>query len=143
MDHNEKIAVDRLAQDDQGEGKKIVDRKKELKKSFKEDKPQVGIYQIKNTKNNKVLVASSLNLKTINGAIFQLKMGSHKNSTLQDDWKKYGEECFLFEILEVLKQESDDRLDIKRSLAEMEERWLEQLQPYDERGYNVRKVVTK
>ena len=44
-----------------------MDRKKELKQQFKEASVEAGVYQILNTVNNKVLVGSTLNLKTING----------------------------------------------------------------------------
>jgi len=45
----------------------MMDRKKELKLKYKETKPQAGVYQIKNTRNQKIFVGSTMNLKTLNG----------------------------------------------------------------------------
>jgi hypothetical protein len=101
---------------------KNMDRRKELIQQYKEMKTEAGVYQIKNTKNQKVLVVSTPNLKTMNGKPMMLCGGGHKNKKLQEEWDKFGEETFVFEVLEVLK--------------ELEKKWLEKLQPYGERGYN-------
>lgn len=113
-----------------------MDHKKELIQRFKEIKSQAGVYQIKNTKNQKILVASTMNVKTINGKLFSLKMGSHENKSLQKDWNEYGEESFVFEVLEELKEKEDPYFNAKKALKTLEEKWLDQLQPYGERGYN-------
>ncbi len=47
-----------------------TDRKKELKLQFKETKPQAGVYRITNTRDQKMFVSSTLNLKTLNGVKF-------------------------------------------------------------------------
>ena len=43
-----------------------MERKKELKQQYKETAIEAGIYQIKNTANNKVFVGSTKNFKTLN-----------------------------------------------------------------------------
>jgi len=43
----------------------MMDRKKELKRLYKEIEIEAGIYQIRNTKNGKILIESTPNLKTI------------------------------------------------------------------------------
>ena len=58
------------------------------------------------------------------------------NNLLQEDWNKYGEKAFVFEVLEVLKEKEEGFSDIKEELKKLEEKWLEKLQPFGERGYH-------
>ncbi|MEE6451177.1 GIY-YIG nuclease family protein [Gottfriedia acidiceleris] len=116
-----------------------MSRKKELKMQYKETKVQAGIYQIKNIKNQKLFIVSTKNLKTINGKKFELEAGSCTNKTLQQEWNEYGKESFVFEELEILKEEDISPLGIKGDLKKLEEKWLEKLQPYGERGYHTGK----
>jgi hypothetical protein len=113
-----------------------MDRKKELMQQYKEMKKDAGVYQIRNTKNQKVLVASTADLKTMNGKLFQLQMGSHKNGLLQQEWNEYGQDAFAFEVLEVLEEKKDGFFDKKYELEKLEDKWCGKLQPYGERGYN-------
>lgn len=121
------------ANDTEGEA---MDRKKELKQLYKEMKTEGGIYQIRNTKNNKVFVTYTPNFKTINGRRGMLAGGVHKNRQLQEEWNQYGSEAFVFEVLEVLKEKEEGFFDRADELKKLEKKWLEKLQPYDDRGYN-------
>lgn len=113
-----------------------MDRKKELQQQYREMKKEGGIYRIRNTQNEKVLVEATPDLKTINGKRFQLRMGSHMNRELQQDWNRYGEDAFAFEILEVLKEKTEGYFDRPGELKKLKEKWLTKLQPCGERGYN-------
>ncbi|WP_028402642.1 GIY-YIG nuclease family protein [Ectobacillus panaciterrae] len=113
-----------------------MDRKKELKQLYKETKIEAGVYQIKNTQNQKIFIGSTRNLKTLNGVKFTLEMGGHLNKTLQNEWKHFGEDAFIFEVLEILKKNEAGYFNEKKELEKLEEKWLDQLQPYGERGYN-------
>lgn len=114
-----------------------MDRRKELQMQYKEIKTVAGVYQIKNTKNQKVFIASTRNMNSLNGKRFTLQMGTHENKQLQEEWKQYGEAAFVFELLEPLKIEKDDPyFNEKEALGKLEEKWLEEQQPYGERGYN-------
>jgi DNA-binding CsgD family transcriptional regulator len=113
-----------------------LDRRKELIQQYKEMKTEAGVYQIRNTKNQKVLVIATPNLKTMNGRRHELRLGSYKNQQLQEDWNKYGEESFAFEVLEVLKKKEDGYFDEKDELKKLNEKWCQKLQPYGENGYN-------
>ena len=115
-----------------------MERKKELKQLYKEMKSEGGVYQIRNTINQKVLVVSTPNLKTINGRRLQLADGSHQNKQLQEEVKQYGAEAFVFEVLEVLEEKEEGSFDKAEELKKLEKKWLEKLQPYEERGYNKR-----
>ena len=112
------------------------ERKKELKKQYQEMGVEAGIYQIRNTFNNKVFVGSTRNLKTLNGKVFQLNNNSFINRGLQEDWIKCGAQSFVFEILEVLEKKTEGYFDEKSELKKLEEKWISQLQPFGERGYN-------
>ena len=114
---------------------------KELKKQYKQTVLPMGIFQIKNLVNGKIFLGSSKNLKgKLNSIKFQLEMGSYINKELQKDFNEYRENNFLFETLDLLEPKEDPGYDYSDDLNTLEEMWLEKLQPYDEKGYNKRKV---
>lgn len=100
----------------------------------------MGVYQIRNLQNDAVWVNSSLNLPgSFNGDRVKLNGGFHPARRLLPDWKEFGEENFVFEILEEVQPRSDPGYDYKADLEFLEDLWLENLAPYDESGYNERK----
>jgi group I intron endonuclease len=113
-------------------------RKKELKREYKLNHRPMGVYQIRNMVNEKVLIGSSLNLPGIfNRHKSQLKAGNHQNGALQAEWNEFGGENFAFEILdEITPKEGRDH---REELAFLEDLWLEKSQPYEDRGYNEKK----
>jgi excinuclease UvrABC nuclease subunit len=113
-----------------------MERKKELKQFYKEIPIEAGVYRIKNSKNEKILIGSTRNIKTLNGVKFSLENGVHTNKKLQEEWKHFGKESFTFDILEILKKKDDVYFNEKEALEKLEEKWVEQLQPFGERGYN-------
>jgi hypothetical protein len=115
--------------------------KKELKREYKQNHRPMGVFQIYNLVNNKVLVGASLNLPGIlNRHKFQLTAGIHPNRTLQSEWNEWGSKNFAFEILDELQPNPDPNHDYSADLAFLEDLWLEKLEPYDDRGYNERKL---
>ncbi|MFD0679232.1 MULTISPECIES: GIY-YIG nuclease family protein [unclassified Paenibacillus] len=112
-----------------------MDRRKELVQQYKEIKTEAGIYQIKNNINQKILVASTNNLRSLNGKTLMLKLGSHRNQQLQKEWNEFGEAAFMIEVLEVLVKK-EGYFDEKDELKKLEEKWLQELKPYGDRGYN-------
>ena len=112
--------------------------RKELNQEYMKRVKPAGVFQIKNTANGKVLLGSSLNLEgPLNGHRFMLKIGSHHNKVLQQEWNEYGEEHFLFEILETVKVKDDPNFNLRDELTLLEMIWLEKLQPFGEQGYNL------
>ena len=112
--------------------------RKELNREYKERVKPAGVYQVKNIANGKVLLGSSLNLEgPLNRHRFMLKIGSHTNKALQKDWDELGPDQFVFEILEEVKRKDDPSFNLKDELTLLEMIWLEKLQPFGERGYNV------
>lgn len=120
---------------------KTMDRRKELIQQYKEMKTEAGVYQIRNTKNQKIFVVATPNLKTINGRRIELQRGGFRNDQLQEEWNQYGEDAFVFEVLEVLEEKEDGFFDKTGELKKLEKKWLEKLQPYGDRGYNKEKAT--
>ncbi len=64
-----------------------------------------GIYAIRHIESGKVYVGSASNIsKRWSRHRKDLRMGIHKNKHLQAAWSKYGEEAFVFEILELTSE---------------------------------------
>lgn len=116
--------------------------RQDLKREYKERKKPAGVFQIKNTANGKVLLGSSLNLEgSLNKHKFTLTHGSHINKPLQRDWDAYGPDKFLFEILEVVRVKDTPGFSVEDELTLIEQIWIEELQPFGDRGYNQGKKV--
>ena len=111
--------------------------KKELKNQYKQVLPPMGIYQIKNSLNEKIFIGSAKNLHgKSNSYKFQLDSGLHINKELQEDYSKYGEANFTFEILDQLEPKDDPAYKYDDDLKTLEELWIEKLQPFGAKGYN-------
>lgn len=117
-----------------------MNRKQELQQQYKEMKKEAGVSLVRNTINGKMWVISTKNLKSMNGKLMELQMGTHRNQSLQKDWNEFGGDSFVLEVLEVLKVKETGYFDENDALKKLEEKWLEELQPFEERGYNKRKV---
>ena len=115
--------------------------RKELVNAYKQSIPTMGVYQIKNLTNSKIILGSAKDLKgIINRYRFQLKNGMHPNKQLQKDFSETGEGNFTFEILDYLTPKENIKDDYTKELRRLEEMWLEKLQPYDDRGYHKKKT---
>ena len=111
--------------------------RQDLKREYKERKKPAGVFLVRNTANGKVLLGSSLNLEgSLNKHRFMLTMGSHINTRLQQDWKTYGPDHFVFEILEVVRVKDEPGFSVEDELTLLEQIWIEALQPFGEKGYN-------
>lgn len=91
----------------------------------------VGIYQIKNKANEKIYIGSSINIKDRwRWHNWALKSQKHHSRYLQRAWNKYGEENFIFEILEIVEDE--------HFLLSREQYYLDKYKPFKkEYGYNL------
>jgi group I intron endonuclease len=119
-----------------------VKSRRELNREYAERVKPAGVYQVKNLMNGKVLLGSSLNLEgPLNRHKFMLKIGSHLNKDLQKDWDELGAEKFVFEILEQVQVKDDPNFNLKDELTLLEMIWLEKLQPFGERGYNLNERI--
>ena len=115
---------------------------KQLKQNYKLTKLPLGVILIRNITNDKVFLTSGMNVPgLINRHEFQLRANGHPNKELQKDWNELGKEKFAFEILDQMEPLDTPSFDARRELKFMEEMWLEKLQPFGERGYNVKKKL--
>ncbi len=116
--------------------------KKEIKDSYKEKKFQIGVFQIRNTVNNKTYIDSSTDLIAIwNRHKFQLNSGLHPNINLQKEWNEFGQENFIYEILSEIKQDNTKTVEHYRKEAkQLEILFMEDLQPFGDKGYNTEKI---
>jgi len=118
-----------------------VKTRKELKEEFRQIKYRMGVFRITNQVNGKVFIGSSTDLVAIwHAQKFQLNAGMHSNEQLQKDWNRFGPEAFSYDILEELSQKEGETLDIRSELSTLEALVTEELQPYDEKGYNRMKL---
>lgn len=114
--------------------------KKELKEEYQQMKFRMGVFQIRNLVSGKIFIGSSTNLDAIwNRHRFQLNYGNHPNPPLQNDWKELGEENFRFEILSEIEPKEGEQVDYQREVKLLEELYLDELTPFDERGYHRKK----
>ena len=89
----------------------------------------VGVYGIVNTRNGLIYVGSSTDIKARTGAhVYTLRSNSHHNSGLQADWLEFGEEAFVFVLLE-------DAAAGGRDLFLREQAWVDRLNALS-LGYN-------
>ena len=112
--------------------------RKEIHREYKERVKPSGVFGIRNMANGRVLLGSSLNLEgPLNKHRFMLKINGHPNKELQKDWNELGPDQFSFEILETVQISANPNFNLKDELTLLEEIWLEKLQPFGERGYNL------
>jgi len=103
----------------------------------------VGVYKITNKENEKVYIGKS---NDIDGRwkthIRFLDANNHYNYKLQEDWNRYGEDCFTFEILEDITEEVDLGLRSDTELIQIENAYMISYDAINT-GYNIEKTLDK
>lgn len=91
---------------------------------------KVFIYKIENVENGKMYIGSSVTpQKRWYQHKKQLRNGVHHSLYLQNSWNKYGEECFVFEVIDECLLENQFSL---------EKEWVTKEKTFDsEYGYNM------
>jgi hypothetical protein len=114
--------------------------RKAIKREYKESYRPAGVFLLRNTTNGRLFVGSTPNLPAMfNRLRMQLDGGTYvKHPELQRDWSELGAGAFVFEVLEELEPPEGPGWDPSDDLAALEALWLEQLQPYGEKGCNRR-----
>ncbi|MBB3112991.1 aspartate/tyrosine/aromatic aminotransferase [Paenibacillus phyllosphaerae] len=137
-----------------------MNRRKELQQEYAMKKRVMGVFQFVNTASGKRYIASSSSLESAESREeFMLRMNSHMNKALQEDWNASDGAAFVYEVLEELKLGDEIRNDFKdmmtpegelrrdlvqgyrRELSKLEDKWREQLGSYEPEGYNKRRRV--
>jgi len=113
--------------------------RRELTRAYRETRRPMGIFRVRNTANDRALVACSLDLPaSLNRERAQLRFGAHRNAAMQQDWNALGADAFAFEVLDTLTPVDRPDWDPTDDLRALEELWLERLEPFDDRGYTPR-----
>jgi hypothetical protein len=112
--------------------------RRDLKRQYLESHRPTGVFRLRNKVDDRSWVATSVNLPaTFNKLRMQLDTGSFLMlPELQKDWKRLGADSFELEVLEELEPPDAPEWDPREALATLEALWLEQLEPYQPRGYN-------
>lgn len=88
------------------------------------------IYRIRNLKNDKCYIGSTINFtQRKNNHKYKLRNNRHPSSILQNAWNKHGELSFIFEIVENIEDE--------KFLIDREQFYLDHLRP----KYNIRTIA--
>ena len=121
--------------------KPTMKSQKELKEEYKQIKYKMGVFGITNKVNGKIFIGSSLDLDAIwHAQKLQLSVGMHQNTVLQKDWNEFGANNFSYDIFEEIKQTDDSKNDYKRGVKALEELLIEEMQPFENKGYNKKKI---
>lgn len=108
---------------------------------YKQSVRRAGVYGIRNRQTGRLLLGSSLNLHgPLNRHRAELRFGSHRCRSLQDDWNALGPDGFEFAVLaavdETLVGTARDA-----ALRALELAWIAQLQPFAEHCYNTSEQI--
>jgi hypothetical protein len=100
----------------------------EIKREYKENPPDMGVYRVTCTKTGRSYIGSGLNVNgKLNSARFQLEMGSFMDKEMQKDWNDGSPDDFTFEVLEILKPEKSPTYDYREDLKNLVKAWSEKL----------------
>lgn len=118
-----------------------MDKKNDLKEAYKLKKFKMGVFQIRNTVNQKIYIESGTDLDAVwNRNRFQLNFGSHQNAELQKDWQELGEAHFRCEILAEVEHKEGSPSDYAKEVKTLELMFIEDLKPFAVKGYHKRKL---
>src|SRR3972149_5949644 len=114
-----------------------------IMKKFKDDFP--GVYQFRNIINEKVYVGASMTvLARKYRHLFDLRSKTHDHHTIhfQRAWDEYGENNFIFSVLEIVPfkilENSEDKKELSKILETKEQYYMDLTKCYDPKfGYNI------
>ena len=110
---------------------------KDLKEEYKIKKFKIGVFQIRNTVNEKIFVDGSVNLDAIwNRHRMELNFGNHRNEDMQKEWSAFGADHFRFEIISEIDQSDNSKTDYTKEVKQLTEMFIDELTPFGEKGYN-------
>lgn len=111
-------------------------RRKELISTYKHTFPSMGIFSVTNKITGKQLLGKSKNLNgSLNRHRMELRMGVHRNPELMEDWRSLGEDHFVFEILELIKERPEPGFDYTSELDKCLEQWQGKVPPGSSGSY--------
>ena len=99
--------------------------RKALLREYKERKVVAGVYAVRCVASGQAWVGATPDLSTRqNGVWFSLRLGSHRDKTLQAAWNTHGADAFVFEAVEAVDTEGLDRFGRDSRLKERRAHWI-------------------
>ena len=99
-----------------------------MKQAYKQMKIPMGVFQVKNIENGKILIDHSIDMESKwNRHQMELKFGNHRNKDLQKDWNASSSSNFIYEVLSELKQNDDEGVNINGELKILQKMLIEDL----------------
>ncbi len=99
--------------------------RKALLREYKERKVVAGVYAVRCVASGQAWVGATPDLSTRqNGVWFSLRLGSHRDKTLQAAWNTHGADAFVFEAIEAVDTEGLDRFGRDSRLKERRAHWI-------------------
>jgi hypothetical protein len=111
--------------------------RKALKEQYKQRKPPMGVYQIRNKQTGRCFISFAPDFAATWRSIeFRLEMGGYTNEALQADWKAMGSDNFAFEILHELAHPEDPTISVRSELQTLEKLAIEEIKAQGIPCYN-------
>jgi hypothetical protein len=108
-------------------------RRRELRAQLRQTRPEAGVYLVRNTRNGKALLGSTLNLASVRNKLEFARstdMPGALDHRLRDDVRRFGLDAFTLEVLDVLDVGAGmTAAEILADLATLEGLWREKLDP--------------
>jgi hypothetical protein len=102
--------------------------RKALLREYKERKVEAGIYAVRCTATCEAWIGATPELSTRQNRIwFSLRLGSHREPSLQKAWNTHGADAFMFEPVEVIDVEGLDGFGRASRLKERRAHWIQML----------------
>ena len=101
----------------------------------------MGVGAVRNLSSGKLLLVTGRDLPSLlNRHRAQLRLHSHRNRALQQDWDALGPDAFAFEVVDTLTPADTPDYDPAEDLKALEALWLEKLHPFEPQGYQRRAI---
>lgn len=99
-----------------------------LLRAYKERKVEAGVYAVRCAATDEVWVGATPDLSTRqNGIWFSLRLGSHREPTLQTAWNIHGADRFAYETVETVDLDGLDTFGRASRLKDRRAHWIETL----------------
>ncbi|MEO8482216.1 MAG: GIY-YIG nuclease family protein [Acidobacteriota bacterium] len=93
-----------------GSERQSIDRKAAIR-AYKERSTARGVFALRCLASGQAWVGASTNLRAAENALrFTLRLGTHREATMQQAWNAHGEAAFQYDVLETLDDDTSPLL---------------------------------